>query len=53
MGFGMLTLWLEEIRELCSQITKEQDTAKLEPMFTRLRKLLAEVQATTSNTSDR
>jgi hypothetical protein len=44
----MPTSPFEEIRELCSKITKEPNTAKLVPMLARLRKLLAELKVTTN-----
>ena len=45
---AMISSSLHEIKELCSQITKEPNTAKLVPMLARLRKLLAELQVTTN-----
>jgi len=49
----MLTSPFEAIRELCLQITKEPNTAKLVPLLAKLRKLLAELKVTTNKVQGR
>jgi hypothetical protein len=43
----MATPQFQEIRELCSKITKEPNTARLVPLIAKLRKLLAELKVST------
>ena len=49
----MLTSSLEEIKELCSKITNEPNTAKLVPLLAKLRKLLAELRVSTTRVKGR